>query len=371
MTLKKIALVLPSLRGGGAERTAVNLAQGFLEAGFSVDLILLAPSNDYYAPPSGVPMVNLNQRRVITGVFSLARYLRKEQPEAVIGFMNHVGLATLWARSLVRERMPVFPSVHNNISGILAASGWKEHFIVNLMRRTYPQAERVICVSHGVEESVRHHLGDNIKTRTIYNPVVTPDLLGKKDEPVDHRWLNGNEPVIVGAGRLTQAKDFSTLLRAFKVLRQQIPARLIILGEGPLRAELEAQAEALGIQDAVDLPGFAANPYAYMSRADLFVLSSQREGLPGALIEAMACGCPVVSTDCMSGPREILEDGRYGTLVPVGNAGKLAEAMAATLKSPLSSDMLTSRADEFSLENITAQYIDLLTTTIESKQQHK
>jgi glycosyltransferase involved in cell wall biosynthesis len=167
------------------------------------------------------------------------------------------------------------------------------------------------------------------------NPVVTPDLASKAAEPLDHPWFRpGEPPVVLGVGRLSKQKDFATLIRAFDRVRRARGARLMILGEGPERAGLQALADELALSQDVALPGFASNPFAYMARAGVFVLSSAWEGMPGALIQAAACGAPVVATDCESGPREVLQDGRYGRLVPVGNPAALADAILSTLDQP-------------------------------------
>lgn len=197
----------------------------------------------------------------------------------------------------------------------------------------YPWADGFVAVSQGVADDLRRFAQlPEVKVHTIYNPVVTDELLASAARTPEHPWLApGEPPVILGVGRLVGQKDFATLVRAFALVRRTRSAKLIILGEGDKRPELEALVTELGLSDEVSLPGFVDNPFAYMARADTFVLSSRHEGLPGVLIQAMACGCKVVSTDCPSGPREILNNGSLGALVPVGDAGALAEAIVATL----------------------------------------
>ena len=197
----------------------------------------------------------------------------------------------------------------------------------------YPRADAIIAASTGVADDLSAYTGiPAAKIQTIFFPTITANLEEKASQPVNHAWLSpGNIPVVMGVGRLTQQKDFGTLIRAACLLRAARPVRLIILGEGEERARLETMAQELGLADDVDLPGFVDNPYAYLRRAAVFVLSSLWEGLPNSLIEAMACGCPVVSTDCPSGPREILDGGRYGHLAPVGNPYSLAEAIGKAL----------------------------------------
>jgi glycosyltransferase involved in cell wall biosynthesis len=231
-----------------------------------------------------------------------------------------------------------------------------------MVRRFYPWADAVVAVSDGVAADtaeVARIPRDAI--RTIYNPADVDDIARQARLPVDHPWLQpGGPPLILGVGRLAAQKDFPTLLRAFARLRQGRDARLVILGEGRQRPALEALVAQLGLAECVDLPGYEGNPFRFMARAALFVLSSRYEGLPGALIQALACGCPVVSTDCPSGPHEILEGGDYGPLVPVGDDMAMAEGMERVLASPPDPDRQRRRAECFSVDACADQYLDLL-----------
>ncbi len=215
-------------------------------------------------------------------------------------------------------------------------------------------------------EDLKKVLGfDSPKFRVIYNPIVDEELLRKAEEPVDHPFFGeGRPPVILAAGRLHVSKDFPTLLRAFSLVRREVPSRLLILGEGEKRRELEELAEELGIREDLDMPGFVKNPYKYMRRASVFVLSSQWEGLPTVLVEAMACGCPVVSTDCPSGPAEILQGGECGLLVPPRNAEELAAAILRVLKDKTLAQELREkgkiRAMDFTVERAVREYIRLV-----------
>ncbi|NJK80391.1 MAG: glycosyltransferase, partial [Chloroflexaceae bacterium] len=197
---------------------------------------------------------------------------------------------------------------------------------------------------------------------SVYNPTITPELIEHSHAPLDDPWLTAPErpvPVVLGVGRLVPNKDFANLIQAVALVRQQRPLRLLILGEGDERPRLEALVQRLGLSDAVRMPGYVTNPYAYMRRADLFVLSSANEGLPGVLIEAMACGAPVVATDCATGPREILTGGQYGRLVPVGDSTALAAAIVATLDHPQPAEQLQERAALFSAERAVGAYLEL------------
>jgi glycosyltransferase involved in cell wall biosynthesis len=238
----------------------------------------------------------------------------------------------------------------------------KKLFRLQLAGRFYPWADAIIAVSDGVADDVARVTSlPRESITTIHNPVVTPELQEKMRAPLDHPWFApGNPPVLLAVGRLVDQKDFPTLLKAFARVRAVRKARLIILGEGKERPELEALTGKLGVASDVDLPGFVLNPFPYMIRASALVLSSAWEGLPGVLIEAMACGCPVVSTDCPSGPAEILNGGAYGPLVPVGDDAALAKAILSVLEAPPDSERLRAQAALFSVDRATDQYLQVL-----------
>ncbi len=360
MTPRHITLILPSLRGGGAERVAVNLAHGFVERGIRVQMVLLErDENRHYDVDERVEVIGLGHGRALSALFDLRVYFRDNQPDAVISFLNQTNLVVLLAHWLAGSRVPVIATVHSGLDRAKRESR-KDAVIVLLFRFVIGRAARMVGVSKGVTASIRDCLGtDNVET--IYNPVIMPDLPVKMQATLNHPWFTDNEgSVIVAAGRLQVVKGFDVLIRAFAQLRETHPARLMILGEGPLRGELEALVDSLGIQDVVQMPGFVGNPYAYFARADAFALSSRHEGLPTVLIEAMACGCPVVATDAPGGSREILDGGKYGPLVPVEDAGALAQALVGTLANPLPAGMLKTRADDFSIKNSVDHYLRII-----------
>jgi glycosyltransferase involved in cell wall biosynthesis len=229
------------------------------------------------------------------------------------------------------------------------------------MAVTYPLADATICVSEGVREDLENSLGLNSDVTTmIYNAVITPEIRRMYREQVSHPWLSSDIPVVMGLGSLTLQKDFATLIRAVNVLQQTRECRLIIAGAGSQKKKLEALIDRLGMSDIADLPGFVDNPYAMMRQAEVFVLSSKWEGFGNVLVEALGCGCPVVSTDCPSGPAEILVGGKYGKLVPVGDEHRMADAIASQIDNPPSADRLRTRAEMFSLETIAEEYLDTL-----------
>ncbi len=336
-SITKIALFLPSLRGGGAERVMVNLARGFAERGLKVDLVLAKAEGPYISQvPQEVRVVDLGARRVLYSLPGLVRYLRQERPCAMLSAMSHANIVAIWARSLADVETHLVVTEHTTLGQSTEnATLVRARFMPVLIKRFYPRADAVVAVSRGVADDLAIRSGlPAEKIKVIYNPVVTPELFAKAEEPLDHPWFQpGEPPVILGAGRLTPAKDFSTLIRAFALVRKKRPARLMILGEGKDRPKLEALVHELGLEGEAALPGFVDNPYNYMKRAAVFVLSSRWEGLPTVLIEALALGTLVVSTNCPSGPAEILQ-GHKEFLVPVGDANALARAILCLLENP-------------------------------------
>jgi glycosyltransferase involved in cell wall biosynthesis len=358
----RLALYLPNLDGGGAERMMVNLANGFLRWEVKVDLVLAAAQGPYLEEVrADVRIIDLASAGVLASLPKLVHYLRRERPDALLATLNHASVVALLARRLAgvptrvvnRESNMLFPG---------AVQSPKRKALREAVRRTYPWADAHIAVSQGVANDLKRFVSlPAERVYTIYNPVVTETLSEKACAPLQHPWFAAGEPpVILGVGRLTPQKDFSTLLRAFAAVRRTRPARLVILGEGGERGTLEELAAELGVAADVELPGFADNPFAYMARASVFVLSSRFEGLPGVLIQAMACGCPVVATNCPSGPSEVLVDGRYGPLTPVGDPAALAAAILKTLADPPPRELLQTRAADFSETATLPRYLEVL-----------
>jgi glycosyltransferase involved in cell wall biosynthesis len=333
-----VAFFLPSLHGGGAERVTVNLAQGIAERGIPVDLVLATATGDLLDQlPPAIRLLDLGARRVITSLGPLTGYLRRERPRILISSMSHANLVALWAARLAGNATPVVVTVHTTVSQGAPPRGHLVNAIVTYLVRTfYPWALRVVAVSRGAaDDFVRTSGVARDRVQVVYNPVITPRVVALARKVPDHPWFSsGQPPVILGVGRLTAAKDFPTLIRAIADVRRRRAVRLIILGEGEERPALEALVKELGVGEDVALPGFRDDAPSYMARSALFVLSSAWEGLPTVLIEALAAGTRVVSTDCPSGPNEILREGRLGALVPVGDSAALADAMIAALDQP-------------------------------------
>jgi len=361
--ISRIALFVPSLRGGGAEKAMVNLARGFAERGLKVDLVLAKAEGPYLSQvPLEVRVVDLGARRVLYSLGSLMRYLRWEQPQAMLSALTHANIVAIWAKLLAGVKTRLVVTEHNTLGqAMVNIPSVKIRSMPLLIGTFYPYADEVVAVSQGVaKDLVTLTRLPSEKVRVIYNPVITPELFVKAGELLDHPWFRpGEPPVILGVGRLTKQKDFPTLIRAFALVRKECRARLMILGEGEDRPKIEALVRELGLEEDVALPGFVDNPYKYMKRAAVFVLSSQWEGLPTVLIEALALGTPVISTDCPGGSAEILENGRWGQLVPVGNIRALAGAILAAIEDkglPAAVDSL----EKFTLERTVEEYLATL-----------
>jgi glycosyltransferase involved in cell wall biosynthesis len=333
-----IAFFLPSVRGGGAQRVIVNLAQGMVERGLRVDLVLGTAQGVFLDHlPAEVRVVDLSAGRLVRSLLPLARYIRRERPRILVSSMTHANLIALWAARLARRSTRVMVTVHNTMSESTPdGRGLGGRLSLPLLRAFYPWADSIVAVSRGAADDLARTTGlPRERVEVIYNPVITPAILAQARQAPDHPWFApGQPPVILGVGRLTRQKDFPTLIRAFAEVRQRRPARLIVLGEGEDRQSLERLIAELGLNGDVALPGFRDDAMAFMAGSALFVLSSAWEGLPTVLIEALAAGTRVVSTDCPSGPREILQDGRLGALVPVGDAPALARAILDALNAP-------------------------------------
>jgi glycosyltransferase involved in cell wall biosynthesis len=330
----RLAIFAPSMAQGGAERGALKLAEGLTQRGFEVDLVLAAAEGPRLPEVSpDVRIVDLRARRVLTSLPGLMRYLRRERPLALTSYLDHANVIALTACRLVRYGGRVVVVEQNTLSEAAKhGKSRRDRLMPQIVRAVYPRADYVVGVSEGVVDDLARFTSlPAEKLKVVFNPIVTPDLKERAKEPVEHPWFSDGSKVFIAVGRLRPQKDFRTLLHAFSRVRATRPARLLILGEGPERSELEDLIRELGIADDVSLPGSVENPYAYLSRAVAFVLSSRWEGLPTVLIEALACGLPVIATDCPSGPKEILAGGRYGKLVRVNAVEDLAAAMEAAL----------------------------------------
>jgi glycosyltransferase involved in cell wall biosynthesis len=351
---KRLGVLVASLASGGIGKMRVHLINAFVRQGVAVDLLTARTDSPYMnALHQNARVVDIKTSHPVTGVLPLVWYLRRYRPDAVLAERIRVNVAALRAGRLAGRGTPVFATLNTQLSRQLSSlPPAKQRKHLDMMRRYYPLNAGLIAVSDGVAEDAAALIGyPRESIRISPNPVVTPQLYQQAQAPLAHPWFQpGQPPVILGVGRLEPQKDFATLLQAFAKLRREGVYRLLILGEGRLRPDLSNLATELGIQADLEMPGFVDNPYAYMARARLFVLSSAWEGSGNALTEALAVGTPVVATDCPSGPRETLADGRYGPLVAVGDPDALAQAMRNTVHNPPVANFLQGAVRRFTVE---------------------
>ena len=394
---KHLALFIPSLAGGGVAKFILNLAKSFVSRGHKIDLLLCRVTGPYLDQiPTGVTIVQLKASSGWRGRSSvlaadykalgllllpillpykapkpvnflpdLVRYLQCERPDALFSAKTPCNLVALWAKRLAGGSTRIVVSERSSLSPIVQRKKeWRWRFVPPVIGRVYPWADGIVSVSDGVGDDVASVTGLlRERITTIYNPIMAHEILEKSHGPLDHPWFVPNAtPIILGVGRLVPQKDFPCLLRTFRHVRSVRSAKLVILGEGRLRGELETLAKTLGIAQDVSMPGFIQNPYVFMARASVLALSSAWEGFGNVIGEALACGCPVVSTDCPSGPAEVLKNGAVGTLVPVGNDKALAEAILAVLDKPPDRASLHARASEFDPDIISETYLKILLT---------
>jgi len=359
---QRLALFVPSFNGGGAEKAMVRLAGGFADRGYQVDFVVTRAEGPYKGElDTRVRIVDLNTSRVVLSLPRLARYLRVHKPLALLSTLDYANIVALWASRLAHVHTPVVVVEQNTISiSSQQSPQWRQRVMPRLIRRFYAWADHIVGNSGGVADDLRQITGLPTRVEVIYNPVVTPALLEQARVRPWHPWFAlGQPPIVLAAGRLTPQKDFTSLIRAFAEVRDRIPARLIIVGEGDGRSELEGLVRQLHLEDDVSLPGFVQNPYSYMAHSAVFVLSSRWEGLPTVLIEAMACGTRVIATDCPSGPREILSGGRYGCLIPMQNVAVLADAITTALDGKTPAPPVESW-QPYALNTVVDQYISIL-----------
>lgn len=359
----KIALFMPSFAGGGTERVFLSLAKGFLDKGKGVDLVVADNFGELKTQiDERIHVVDLKSKRISLSLFRLIDYLKNEKPAILLSGLTHANLIAIWAKQLSRSSTPIVISEHNILSPHIRQDiGIKEKLVLFLARFFYKGSDGIVAVS----ETVKNDLSDFLKIsksmiQTISNPLDLEKIQTLSQNLPQHPWLDPKQlPVILSVGRMVWQKDFRTLLSAFEIVLKKIDARLIILGDGPERPIIKKRISEAGLEGKISLPGFEQNPYAFMHLSDVFVLSSVYEGFALVLVEAMACGIPVISTDSCGGPVEILESGKYGRLVPPKNPAVLANAILDILESPPDISEAKTRTLDFSLESITAQYLDL------------
>jgi glycosyltransferase involved in cell wall biosynthesis len=391
-----VAFVMGKLNSGGAQRMTFLIAQGVASRGVNVDLVVcdaqgalrdqISPAMSIVALEKSNPItarlaalradpkgLSAYLKPLLTRKFasetlpylpSLVRYLRRARPDSIFSATTYLNIETVLARRLAGVPSRLVLSDRSHFSSGKPRKEWRLRNLVAAMHRTYAQADAITAVSNGVADDIARSVGiARERITTLYNPTITPDFEAKMREPIDHPWFaEGAPPVLLGVGRTTFQKDFATLVRAFARVRAEHPARLAIIGESSDKqsGRLKALAAELGVLDDVQLLGYQRNPVPYMARAAMFVLSSRYEGFPNVLLESMACGTAVVSTDCPAGPREILDGGTYGPLVPVADDAALAAAISATLAAPPDPEFLKDRASQFNYDTSIDRYTSVI-----------
>ncbi|MEX2375494.1 MAG: glycosyltransferase [Dehalococcoidia bacterium] len=361
---RRLCIVSSSFRGGGAQRVAVNLANHFHTLGHEVTLIVFQDEGPFRSMVSpGVRVVRLEATRSAVIFRRLLTELRKERPDAVLSVMRStnifVGVAARLAgtgRVILREA--------STLQSVTQRPFLKRLPYLTAMRLSYLLADAVIANSEGTaRDLVAHRIGRRRDVVVVPNPVLDADVDSLMAQSVGHPWLDDQgTKVVLAVGRLVPSKNYPMLLHAFsKVLRQESRARMIILGEGPELGALQALQVDFGLADFVEIIPFQDNPFPYYAGADAFALTSDWEGFGNVLVEALAAGTPVVSTDCPGGPREILADGAFGALVPPRDASAMANALLATLEQPVDHAVLKERAAQFTVEVCGARYLDIMT----------
>lgn len=379
----RLAFFLPSLRGGGAERATLLIAKGLSERGYAVDL-LVGKAIGPLLPrvPTGVRLISLDKKRVTHTLPKLLRYLREEKPAVIYSTIINANLVAIVATRLLRLLTRGSSSTRvvvreSNAPSLKSQDGKANRLLYSLVPRLYPLADAVIAVSEGVAAELR--LLNPVLKKTTYvlpTPVVSEDLIKESFETPNHPWLRETEvefpeiraarsglaekiPVVLAVGRLHPQKDFPTLIKAFAKVRKDQLARLIILGEGSERASLVNLVKELHLSNDVSLPGYVDNPFCYMRKAAVFVLSSTYEGMPNVLIQAMACETPVVATDCKSGPREVLGNGNLGKLVPISAPDQLALAIKESLFARPNPEAASFASAKFGTQQAIEKYLSV------------
>lgn len=359
MVSKKIALALPDLRPGGAEQVAIYLMRHFLAAGHCVEMVLMQAEGELLAEvPAAVPIIDLKADRIRNAVRPLARYFRNARPDAVQVSMWPLTVAAIIARRLAGSPARLVISDHTMLSKHAGREPIQRAALRASTRLLYSWADARVVVSEGAADDVAKLSGLSRQSfEVIYNPVFSN--VTETTPRIEAMWT-GADGRIIAVGSLKPEKNHQLLIRSFAKVRETRAAKLMIVGAGTLDAELRHTANSLDLDDDVIFTGFQSNPWPFYASADLFALSSDYEGYPLVLIEAMMSGLPIVATDCESGPREILDDGRFGTLVSVGDEAKLAEGMLKELASPHPAGMVQKRAFELSGRSTADRYLQLL-----------
>ncbi len=359
---------------GGITPVVKLLTEGFCLNGARVALLSHYPIPFPFEGCENLDVVPILKKHKIQNIVAIHLFLKKFKPDLLLTAGHTYNKIGIFTKLLFREKWKLFLSIHCSIlSEELGSLRQKKR--IQFVRLFYPTAEGIICVSKGIEKELKREIGiTKANITTIYNPVLPWSSLVKSEnndkiEELPHWIKQKTEPIIIGVGRLTEQKDFHSLIRAFALVRKNRRCKLVILGEGEDRESLESLIKELSLEEDVFLPGFKAEVMDYMKRADVFVLSSKWEGMSLVIVEALSIGLPVVSTDCPHGPRELLQNGKYGILVPVGDVEKMARGIEKQLDSPPPKELLLKRSQEFFRDKVAKKYLNFFGYAINDEEE--
>jgi glycosyltransferase involved in cell wall biosynthesis len=360
---KHLAIIISTLQLGGAERASINIANELANRGHKVDILTLSANGPLRSLlDTEVNIIDLKSARLRSSLLPIIRYLRQKSPHAVLVSMWPLTIITSLASLLTRNHVRTILVEHCTWSKSELYNDRLMRLVIKFtMHLLYPRANAIVAVSEGAADDLAEVANIRRKSiTTIYNPIVGREDLTANIEQCAPQWWNGSHKRLLAVGTLKEIKDYTNLIRAVAIVKKHIDVKLLILGEGACRTNLELETRRLGLEEVVFMPGALLDPTPYFRHADLHVLSSLSEGFANVIVEAMAAGTPVVSTDCPWGPREILADGRYGTLVTVADTSALAAGIINSLSRPHDKSRLRRRAQDFTIAKSVDRYEALL-----------
>ena len=357
---KKVVLYMPSCKIGGAEKTFINLAKGIFMRGISVDILVSKLKRSGFKLDNNISAVILNRYRFILGIPKIIKYLRNKK--IILVAMTGSRLDALIIKKILGNKIKCVIRIDSNSTCEHSHGRVRTKLMLWVVNKLYHLADAIICVSDGVAGDFKQAIPKAAHlVHTIYNPITSPDILEKSKQPLKHPWFNGDDdiPMAIFVGRLSRVKRCDLILKAFAEVLKAIKVRLLIVGDGVERKNLEKLVNSLGIGDNVCFVGYQSNPYPYIKQSRMLVLASVAEGFPTVIIESMFLGVPVVSSDCPFGPGEILQDGKHGKLFTVGDYKAMARSILETLNSPVNVQSLIDRAKVFSVDSSVENYLAL------------
>lgn len=365
MTIKKISFFLPRILHGGLTQVMLTLASAIIDRGYKVDIVTIHeqwPHQFDHLLPCDANLILLPESRPFLSIWPLANYLKKAQADVLITAGSSANNIASLARLLAQSPTKIILTEHSEPSAdVFKSEKVSDRIIPFLMKRLYSKADAVVAVSHNVAKDLSSFIKYPLeKIHVIYNPIISQKLTKLSFDDISHPWFSNKQtPIILFVGRLVEMKNIQLLLNAFSIVNESAPSKLVLIGEGPEKEKLISLINELKISKNVLFLDYCINPYAYMRQSDVLVLTSKWEGLPTVLIEAMACGTQVIATDNLNGAKEILNNGKFGTLTPNNNAEMLAENIMKVITYGKQPENVKKRADQFSVDASVDQYLSL------------